>query len=160
MGAHNCAKIDALRACDEIGEALRCRPSDRLARRERRAYRAVCEERTMQPADLRAAARKGITYSVAGPNVFRQCADTQCASIMRNIGSFSSHAGFTPMAQPKTQNRRLPIHAAAPYAAFSIDPYFNGYALHGFDYRNELLPRFLKKNCENAHEECRYYESR
>src|SRR5512136_493084 len=36
-----------------------CRLPGALARRERRAYRVVCEERATTPADLRAAARKG-----------------------------------------------------------------------------------------------------
>ena len=48
-----------LRACDKISDALRCRPSGPLARRERRAYRVVCEERATQSAGLRAAARRG-----------------------------------------------------------------------------------------------------
>jgi hypothetical protein len=48
-----------VRAYDEIRDALRCRPPGPLARRERRAYRVVCKERTTQPAGLRAAARRG-----------------------------------------------------------------------------------------------------
>jgi hypothetical protein len=50
---------DPLRACDKISDALRCRPPGPLARRERRAYGVVCEERATQSAGLRAAARRG-----------------------------------------------------------------------------------------------------
>jgi len=57
-----------LRACDEISGALCCRPPGPLARRERRAYRVVCKERTTQPAGLRAAARRG---AAAGGHLLR-----------------------------------------------------------------------------------------
>ena len=38
-----------LRACDEMSDALRCWPPGPMARRERRAYRVACKERTTQP---------------------------------------------------------------------------------------------------------------
>ena len=57
-----------IRACDEISGALCCRPPGPLARRERRAYRVVCKERTTQPAGLRAAARRG---AAAGGHLLR-----------------------------------------------------------------------------------------
>ena len=57
-----------VRACDEISGALCCRPPGLLARRERRAYRVVCKERTTQPAGLRAAVRRG---AAAGGHLLR-----------------------------------------------------------------------------------------
>jgi hypothetical protein len=62
------SRLCMLRACDEIRGALCCRPPGLLARRERRAYRLVCKERTTQPASLRAAARRGVA---AGGHLLR-----------------------------------------------------------------------------------------
>jgi hypothetical protein len=61
-------ELKSVRACDEISGALCCRPPGLLARRERRAYRVVCKERTTQPAGLRAAVRRG---AAAGGHLLR-----------------------------------------------------------------------------------------
>ena len=69
-----------LRACDEISGALRCRPPGPMARRERRAYRVVCKERTTQPAGLRAAARRG---AAAGGHLLRCRSSTMAPHRLR-----------------------------------------------------------------------------
>ena len=55
-------------------------PPGSLARRERRAYRVVCEERATQPASLRAAARK---EAAAGGHLWRCCSSTMSPHRLR-----------------------------------------------------------------------------
>ena len=119
MGEVLISVLAGLRACDEISGALRCRPPGPMARRERRAYRVVCKERTTQPAGLRAAARRGAAagghllrcrFSTMAPHRLRRGALHLPARRSRRSASLISSQALT-----STQRTRASLRVEVPF---------------------------------------------